>query len=791
MMIIAVAAMSFSSCEKDPQAIDNGIAKKTISVIPVTDDTKTTLNSDHSKFTWTAGDNFRLFTDANGYDPQTLAYSSPSAAITAEVSEAANKVYAYYFAGTYTYNDPTSYTAYINQNQTQSEAGVFNGQNLPMAGSGIIDGSAVKLLFKPMASVLVLNIYSTAAKDGETIQSVKITPTANTKFCGSRTTNITAETVKYDQATSSSDYQYINVTLDTPSAYAAGKPSDSKTYNGQIYAVIAKQSYKSVNFEITTNLGVYTITSSATTAIDCTSSDFVPVNINLAKATFNPKGGLADGDYVIVANWNKQYVAMSSKAEGKRLDYVQLSGFTTDATLYGTSDAEIIWTLENSGEGFRLKNGSNFLYWSSDNSASTSSTNSVLLTAAKNEAQNTYQISVLNNTEPRILAKNSATAGTLYGFAFYKDSQIKDLYVVPAKLIAAPSIDVNTSNINLDYDDTATKDLDVSISGDTSHSIGAYADINGTVDSDWLDVIEESGQFAYAASSANPDHSQREAYIIISATNDDGTTTKTIKVIQAEKPANGVKVSSENVVLGASSGAALTINITCNWAWKAELSDESTGFSITPESGTGDGTITITSTVELGASGQIIITDQDDKVSSATINVSQREGADEYEWVLVSSLEDLTEGTYVLASVKTAGTWAYMPNTESSGSNPTLGTLSSAPSNNKLDDSNIADNMKWSLVSTGTANQFYIRPSGNSTMGLGTTNSTGANIRISSSYVNTKWTFSTSQSYNWQIKNDNKTVMYLAVYADTAWRNYSSATTNQNGKFYLFKQVVK
>ena len=289
LMFIAVAAMSFTSCEVELQEVDNGVAKKVISVIPVTDETKTTLNGDHSKLEWTAGDNFRLFTDANGNDPQTLTYSSADAVISATVSETSKNVYAYYFAGTYEYTNPTSYTTYINQKQTQSAAGVFNGQNLPMVGSGIIDGSAVKLQFKPIASVLALNIYSASAKEGEVIQSVKITPTNNTKFCGSRSTDLTAETVKYDQATSNSDYQYIEVTLDTPSAYAAAKPSDSKAYDGQIYAVIAKQSYKSVKFEITTNLGVYTITSSATTAIDCTANDFIPVNINLAKAVFDEK----------------------------------------------------------------------------------------------------------------------------------------------------------------------------------------------------------------------------------------------------------------------------------------------------------------------------------------------------------------------------------------------------------------------------------------------------------------------------------------------------------------------
>lgn len=173
---------------------------------------------------------------------------------------------------------------------------------------------------------------------------------------------------------------------------------------------------------------------------------------------------------------------------------------------------------------------------------------------------------------------------------------------------------------------------------------------------------------------------------------------------------------------------------------------------------------------------------------SETITLTQS-GASSSKWVLVEDITSLTEGTYILASVKTSGTWMYMPNTESSGTNPTLKALT-APDNNTIADEIVSSDMKWDLVSTGSNNQYYIRPNGNSSIGLGCTSSTGKNIRISSSYKDVKWTFSESTSANWTIKNDATTAMYLAVYADDAWRNYSNSTTNQNGKFYLFKQVA-
>ena len=141
----------------------------------------------------------------------------------------------------------------------------------------------------------------------------------------------------------------------------------------------------------------------------------------------------------------------------------------------------------------------------------------------------------------------------------------------------------------------------------------------------------------------------------------------------------------------------------------------------------------------------------------------------------VTSLSNLSAGLYILGSEKTTNTLMYMPNTESTGSNPAL---------KALDLNEVSVDMVWNLTSTGTANEYYIRPNGSDEIGLGVTGSTGANIRISKSYKDTKWTISKSDSYNWQFKNGS---MYLAVYSDAAWRNYNSSTTNQNGKFHIYK----
>ena len=155
-----------------------------------------------------------------------------------------------------------------------------------------------------------------------------------------------------------------------------------------------------------------------------------------------------------------------------------------------------------------------------------------------------------------------------------------------------------------------------------------------------------------------------------------------------------------------------------------------------------------------------------------------------------TKVTSISEGVYVMVSEKTSNTFRYMPNTTSSGSNPALGsgiTMSTTAGVTTLTNA-VTDAMLWDFT-LKSGSVYYIRPHGSTTIGLGTTNSTGANIRISDTYKNMEWTIATSNDYGWQFKNNSSTNMYLAVYDDSNWRNYSSSSTNQNGTFYLFKQT--
>ena len=164
-------------------------------------------------------------------------------------------------------------------------------------------------------------------------------------------------------------------------------------------------------------------------------------------------------------------------------------------------------------------------------------------------------------------------------------------------------------------------------------------------------------------------------------------------------------------------------------------------------------------------------------------------------YLQITSLANVTAGTYIWVSQKTSTSGqplVYLPNTEASGSAPELidKVITTETIGTKVYLSNaITNDMLWDFIATSTANKYKIRPHGSTTIGLGHTASTGNNIRISSTYKDYGWTISESDDHNWDFCSDATTPNYLAVYDATKWRNYNNNTTNQNGDFYLYKQV--
>lgn len=119
-----------------------------------------------------------------------------------------------------------------------------------------------------------------------------------------------------------------------------------------------------------------------------------------------------------------------------------------------------------------------------------------------------------------------------------------------------PSIVLSTTEVSLAYDDEDVhEDITATISGQNVEvSCAAYDDEEGTTDCTWLIAEYKDGKVTYNAEK-NGTSSARTAYIIISASNADGTTTKVITVTQkTETSANEYSIESSS--LGAASTSA-------------------------------------------------------------------------------------------------------------------------------------------------------------------------------------------------------------------------------------------
>lgn len=530
---VAFATVLFAvvACNKEVE-IEQPIekAKRHITVLTETPGTRTVLDDEHNALLWTAGDNFRLMTDTEdseaNHDAQTLTYSE-GGKFVAEVSADATEAYAYYFAGTYTdenHSTPTAYTSYINYNQTQTKAGVLNGQMIPMAAKGTInDDNTVSLEFHQMAGVLALNIYSTEKVEGEVINAVKVTPTANTKFCGALySTNLTADGVLYTEG-SSDKYTTVTVELGEAYDYASAKPENKKMFDSQIYVALAKQAYSAVKFEIVTNKGTYEITSSGA-ALDLTTNDFYPVNINLAKAEFVGTESFS-GTYLILAQKDDAYYAMASthNDNSSRLDEVSFESIPS----YVTNKA-LVWTLTEQSDGtYAITDADGkYLTASSNNDANVANAEKYCTVLEDGEAYNIKQ-------DGRYLSRNN----TSLGFAFYGNtSQNTALYLAPIEYKALPSFVWGEATV-IDADDESNHTITLTISDFTSVSSVKVYEEDETTEVTWLVASYADGEVSFMAKENTG--AVRKAVIVVTAINEVGSASSKMTITQKKAASSG------------------------------------------------------------------------------------------------------------------------------------------------------------------------------------------------------------------------------------------------------------
>lgn len=627
----AIAAATLVSCSKEidnPEVIDSGVKMKTITVKTAIK-TKTTLDADHENIVWSAGDKISIFNNADKTNLQEEYAAGGD--IIIEVPEATTEIYAHYPYYKGNTEGPKSVSVYINNKQTQTNPGKLDGYYYPMVAKGTVsaDNKALISLY-PVAGALALNIYHTGLSGEESVKSVKVTPSSsNTGFIGSQTANITGDNIQYTSAEKSDP---ITVTLTNPLALGNTKPANKQTFAGQIYVCLAKQSYSEVTFEITTDKATYTITSNST-PFDLKNNDFVPVNINLAKAKsvkeiysteFNyaisgtsytsssPIIGTDDGATtswsIVYGNWNKSNCAQMRVYSAGKFGCV-----------YNNFDCSKVTSVSYSA---RVSNTALKLntYYSTDSGKTwTQVDNALALTTSAKD----YSFVVSETGEYDAVRIKFEVTGTAPESDNYSLT-IDDVKIYGyGEVLKDASITLSSSEVVLPYQGTA-QTIEVASNYNWRAEFVKNESYTLTVAPDTGNESNTAGDVTEVSISATENTANAE--ITLGTINFYDVATSEVKatctVKQEARPANGVSVSNATPQLASGSGSSVTVNVTCNWAWEAALTSGS-GFSFSPTSGTGNGSITITSTVESGAEGVITLTDKDDNTSTCTITVSQ------------------------------------------------------------------------------------------------------------------------------------------------------------------------
>ena len=487
-MLIAAAAMAFTSCQKEETAAPETVSA-TLTMHAGVEQTKTYLDENNAVL-WGKGEAVTLYVGsgetANFFESESTDAndSKASASFTFAIEDVA-QADSYALGGIY----PASASKGIDNNDKPESFKIA----LPAtqnAEPGKYDPSAYIMVLKPEAVETLPSEYTASFRRAAALNKITLT---NVKEDIS-TVEITVPNTKYlagrrsfDLTTGESGEVYENGgrtnTIKVNSAYPAGTIDVWFTSWGVELAAGQELTVKMISPS-----KIYTRTITAKEGgIKFVEGDLNKLTVNMASATEEVNTDLS-GDYLI-ASVPKSWNLMSGTNGGKYYSHI-VSGVTTSATdvkcadfysVVGVNDC--IWTVEKMGDNYSIKNkttGKYVSYSGSDNEAYTSDT-AVEFALSENDGVMTVESKAVSG---RKLKYNSSSPR----FAFYTTDQTP-LYFIPWEADTTPRIFVNKNNYEVEAAEGSidivytTNDL---VTGQIKASVkdGATMTINSTTVAD-------------------------------------------------------------------------------------------------------------------------------------------------------------------------------------------------------------------------------------------------------------------------------------------------------------------
>lgn len=750
--------------------------------------TKTTLDSDHSNLKWSSGDKVSLFNNVNTTNTS-LTYSADGD-IVVDVPAATSEIYMHYPYFADNTSGPKTVSVYIAASQTQKDPGVLNGYYYPMVAKGTVSSDNKALVkFYPVAGALALNIYHSGLSGTETVQSVTVTPdAANTGFIGRQITDLTGDNIKYSstEATAKS----VTVTLTNGLALSNTAPANKKTFNGQIYVCLAKQSYKNVKFEIKTDKGVYTITSNST-PFDLVNKDFIPVNIDLAKAS---------ADKIIYSTEFNYPMSGSSYQEAGPIsgsDATGTSWFITYGNWNGGNCAQLrVYAAGNFGviyNGFDCSNVTKVSYDAKSNN--------------ENLKLNTYYSTDKGSTWVKVDDKKSLTTSYAnYSFVVSSTGEYPRVRIKFEADGTAPSSGNNQLTIDnvVIYGDgsvlpdpsiTADNITDVSGAGVTDatatytiHNFTGADDITVTCDGIVTAAsVDHAGKITYTVA-PNYTSSSKNGTITLSSPREG--VDKTITVTQNKST---LTVSTTTITIPKDATSATFTITSAEFDWNASIVvSEGKNLAATPTShGASDEaqTVTVASNTLSSSSEQIL--------GTITVYRNGNTSDPQKKTITIKKASSVEAATYTKVTSITSGAKYLVCETNankvvsswySSGSNLSVTDVTITGGTTITGNSDIDGYTFIITALTGADSGYYSIYFEKESKYVGYNTSTKFSLAENVSSDSYKWTISIDASGVATIENKSATARYWGYNGSTDFRPYSNSSGYNNKRPVLFKK---
>lgn len=787
LMVLATVAVAFSSCSKEVDVQEEVQVSGKMKTITVRTDieTRTTLDADHANLVWSSGDQISIFNDTDNTN-SALTYAA-GGDLTVQVPDETEEIYAHYPYYKDNKEGPTKVSVYISNKQTQKNPGELDGYYFPMVAKGTVsaDNKAI-ISLAPVASALALNLYHTGLSGEETVQSVTVTPSsANTGFIGRQYTDLTADNVIYSNAEASSA---IKVTLTNPLSLGSTKPADKQKFAGQIYVCLAKQSYANVKFEIETNKGTYTITSSDT-PFDCVNNDFVPVNINLAKASFeapySPENytwslvtdAISIGDKVVIAA-SSSAKALSTNQQSNNRKATNISKNGTN--LIATSDVQAFEVVAGTTDGsfaFKAINGNTsgqYIYAASSGS-------NYLRSEKELDAEGSWAVSITSAGIASLTAQGENSRNVLqYNsgndiFACYGSASQAAVAIYKQGSAANPDAKVIISNGT----------IEVSATGNAADYEGAYTlknideateTINLTASENIIDPLALDGDVTFSMA-PNYTSSRVTGNITLTLASDESVTA----TIPVEQKSSSLKVSETEVTIP-TDATSVTFTVTSpEFGWSITSNNTNVVFT---ESGTAsESAVTVTVSSEVAATNE--------SQTLATLTISRIENDPQAKTVVVKKAEIVTStASYVKALSISEGNYLMVYNGRAASSTgKALGTTAVTIVNDEIASTSTIDQYAIEIASLGN-NQYSLKL-GDLYIGYKSGTDLQTNAAVASD--NYKWTISIGEDGTAYIVNVATNTRYIGGNASgdsfTQFKAYSTSnvSSGQYPKPTLYK----